>query len=73
VELGEPDHYHMTLDPDHGFGLLSPEDHEKMELILTERSHGSYGAPALHGMLAASVVELASANGLGTANGIKSS
>jgi hypothetical protein len=46
----------MTLDPDHGFGLLSPEDQEKMELILTERSDGSYGAPALHGMLTASVV-----------------
>jgi uncharacterized protein len=46
----------MTLDPDHGFGLLWPEDHEKMELILTERSEGSYGAPALHGMLTASVV-----------------
>jgi hypothetical protein len=27
-----------------------------MELILTERSEGSYGAPALHGMLTASVV-----------------
>ena len=27
----------MTLDPDHGFGLLWPKDHEKMELILTER------------------------------------
>ena len=27
-----------------------------MELILTERSDGSYGAPALHGMLTASVV-----------------
>jgi hypothetical protein len=39
----------MTLDPDHGFGLLSPEDQEKMELILTGRSDGSYGAPALHG------------------------
>lgn len=46
----------MTLDPDHGFGLLSPEDQEKMELILFERSDGSYGAPALHGMLTASVV-----------------
>jgi uncharacterized protein len=46
----------MTLDPDHGFGLLSPEDQEKMELILTERSDGSYGAPALHGILTASVV-----------------
>jgi hypothetical protein len=31
----------MTLDPDHNFGLLSPEDQEKMELILTERSDGS--------------------------------
>src|ERR1700730_16197833 len=46
----------MTLDPDHGFGLLWPEDNEKMEEILTERSDGSYGAPALHGMLTASVV-----------------
>jgi hypothetical protein len=46
----------MTVDPDHGFGLLSPEDQEKMELILTERSDGSYGAPALHGILTASVV-----------------
>jgi hypothetical protein len=46
----------MVLDPDHGFGLLSPEDQEKIELILTERSEGSYGAPALHGMLTASVV-----------------
>ena len=46
----------MTLDPDHGYGLLSPEDQEKMELILTERSDGSYGAPALHGILTASVV-----------------
>jgi hypothetical protein len=27
-----------------------------MELILTERSEGAYGAPALHGMLTASVV-----------------
>ncbi len=46
----------MTLDPDHGFGLLSPEDQEKIELLLTERSDGSYGAPAPHGMLTASVV-----------------
>ena len=46
----------MTLDPDHGFGLLSREDQEKLELILTERSDGLYGAPALHGMLTASVV-----------------
>jgi hypothetical protein len=46
----------VTLDPDHGCGLLSPEDQEKMELILTERSEGAYGAPALYGMLTASVV-----------------
>jgi yecA family protein len=46
----------MTLDTDHGFGLLRPDDREKMELILTERSDGSYGAPALQGMLTASVV-----------------
>jgi uncharacterized protein len=46
----------MTLDPDHGYGLLRSEDHEKMELILSERSHGLYGVPELHGMLTASVV-----------------
>ena len=46
----------MTVDPDHGFGLLSPDDQEKIELILTERSHGSHGAPALHGLLTASVI-----------------
>jgi uncharacterized protein len=46
----------MTRDPDHAFGLLSPEDQEKMEQILTERSEGTYGIPALHGMLTASVV-----------------
>ena len=27
-----------------------------MELILTERSDGAYGVPALHGMLTASVI-----------------
>jgi uncharacterized protein len=48
--------HQMTVDPDHGFGLLSPDDQEKMELILTERSHGSHGAPALQGLLTASVV-----------------
>ena len=46
----------MTLDPDNDFGFLSSEDHEKMEEVLTERSEGSYGAPALQGMLTASVV-----------------
>jgi uncharacterized protein len=46
----------MTVDPDLGFGLLSPEDHDKMEQIITERSDGSYGMPALHGMLTASVI-----------------
>ena len=46
----------MTLDPDNGFGLLSSEDQEKMEKILTERSDESDGAPALQGMLTASVV-----------------
>jgi hypothetical protein len=46
----------MTLDPDNGFGLLSSEDQEKMEEILTERSDESSGAPALQGMLTASVV-----------------
>jgi hypothetical protein len=48
--------YHMTVDPDHGFGLLSSEDQERLERILTERSEGTYGAPELHGMLTASVV-----------------
>jgi uncharacterized protein len=48
--------YHMTIDPDHGFGLLRPEDREKMEQILTERSEGAHGAPELHGILTASVV-----------------
>jgi uncharacterized protein len=46
----------MTIEPDHGFGLLRPEDREKMERILTERSEGTHGAPELHGMLTASVV-----------------
>jgi uncharacterized protein len=46
----------MTREPDHGFGLVSVEDQEKLELILTERSDGAYGAPALHGMLTASVI-----------------
>jgi hypothetical protein len=46
----------MTIEPDHGFGLLRPEDREKMERILTERSEGAHGAPELHGMLTASVV-----------------
>jgi hypothetical protein len=50
--------HQMTVDPDHGFGLLSPDDQEKIELILTERSHGSHGAPALHGLLTASVMGL---------------
>jgi hypothetical protein len=39
--------HQMAFDPEHGFGLLSPDDQEKIELILTERSHGSHGAPAL--------------------------
>ena len=46
----------MTVDFDHGCGLLSPEDQEKMELILTKRLDSIHGAPALHGMLTASVV-----------------
>jgi yecA family protein len=48
--------YDMTREPDHGFGLVSVEDQEKLELILTERSDGAYGASALHGMLTASVI-----------------
>jgi uncharacterized protein len=39
----------MTRDPEHGFGLLPAEDQDKMEQILTERSEGTYGMPALHG------------------------
>jgi yecA family protein len=46
----------MTVDFDHNCGLLSPEDQEKMELILTERLDSTHGAPGLHGMLTASVV-----------------
>jgi hypothetical protein len=46
----------MTPDPEHGFGLLSPEDQDKMEQILSERSEGTYGMPALQGLLTASVV-----------------
>src|ERR1700730_12087125 len=46
----------MTIDFDHGCGLLSPEDQEKLELILTERLDSTHGAPGLHGMLTASVV-----------------
>jgi uncharacterized protein len=45
----------MTFDPDHGFGLLSPEDQEKLERILAA-SGGIYGATDIHGMLTASVV-----------------
>jgi uncharacterized protein len=47
---------HRTVDPEHGFGLLSQEDQDKMELIVSDRSEGSYGAPALQGLLTASVV-----------------
>ncbi len=46
----------MARDPDHGFGILPPEDRDKIELILSERSDGAYGAPELHGWLTASVV-----------------
>jgi uncharacterized protein len=46
----------MTLEPDHGFGLLSSEDQERLERILEERSAGLYGVADLHGMLTASVV-----------------
>jgi uncharacterized protein len=48
--------YPLTLDPDHGVGLLPLEDQERLERILDERSEGAYGVPALHGMLTASVV-----------------
>jgi uncharacterized protein len=47
---------HMTVDFDHGCGLLSPEDQEKMKLILTARLESTHGPPGLHGMLTASVV-----------------
>src|SRR6476619_5493181 len=46
----------MARHPDHGFGILSPADPDKIELILTARSDGAYGAPELHGWLTASVV-----------------
>jgi uncharacterized protein len=45
----------MTLEPDHGFGLLSSEDQERLERILNERSEGAYEMPTLQGMLTASV------------------
>jgi hypothetical protein len=34
---GLKDKGHMAVDFGHGCGLLSPEDQQKMELILTER------------------------------------
>ncbi len=46
----------MTLEPDHGFKLLSLEEEEKLERILNERSQGAYGLSALHGVITASVV-----------------
>jgi uncharacterized protein len=46
----------MTLDPDHDAGYLSPNDCEKLERILIERSEGSYGVTALNGILTASEV-----------------
>ena len=45
----------MTIAFDHGCGLLSLEDQEKMKLIL-KRLDATRGAPGLHGMLTASVV-----------------
>jgi Uncharacterised protein family (UPF0149) len=46
----------MTLDPDHGFELLSSEDQERLERIIEERSAAACDVPALHGMLTACVV-----------------
>jgi uncharacterized protein len=46
----------MTHEPDHGFGLLSSEDENRLEGVLHDRSEGAYGVPAVHGMLTASVV-----------------
>src|SRR6266704_2799759 len=46
----------MKSEPDYEFGLLPPEDIEKLDRILDDRSEGYYGAPALHGFLVASVV-----------------
>jgi yecA family protein len=46
----------MTVDFDHGCGLLSQENQEKVEFILAERLDSTHGPPALHGMLTASVV-----------------
>jgi hypothetical protein len=36
-EIDSPDTYRETFEPDHGFGLLSPDDEEKLERILEER------------------------------------
>ena len=36
----------ITGQPPLSSGLLRPDDREKMELILTGRSEGSYGEPA---------------------------
>jgi len=46
----------MNSEPDYEFGLLAQEDIEQLDRILDEQSKGSYGAPALHGFLVASVV-----------------
>jgi yecA family protein len=46
----------MDSESDDEFGLLRQEDIEELDRILSDRSRGNYGAPALHGLLVASVV-----------------
>ena len=46
----------MNSEPDDDFGLLSEADLAELDRILDDRSGGCYGAPALHGMLVASVI-----------------
>ena len=55
-EIDTSDTDHETPDPEHGFGLLSTEDEEKLERILHERLQGASVMPEMHGMLTASVV-----------------
>ena len=55
-EIDTSDTENETPDPEHGFGLLSPEDEEKLERILHERLQGASVMPEMHGMLTASVV-----------------
>ena len=54
IDTSDPDR--ETPDPEHGFGLLSTEDEEKLEGILHQRLQGASVLPEIHGMLTASVV-----------------